>query len=562
MSGKKIKRRDFINGVLMGTASIVTSGIAFPDCANNSSGIKSGKNNQPAAFEKGDDYTLCHKIWAGENFGAPEQTNRKYDVIVIGGGMGGLSAAWELIKSGLNVVVLEKSSSVGGLCKMDNSTDVKASIASAYTGYPYNDMLLNLFKDLKIVKGHYDDGYPMISKKYLAMPPYDVHFIDGKWYNDPFTDEKNMKALPFSDQIKDDFRAFLQDMMSWYDYVGKDGLSAFDLPLDKACSTDSQVRDLDKITFLDYVKSKGWDPLVASFFDPLLTSEFGVTHDKVSAYAAICNISSDIYPDEYDLGTVSCPGGNAHIAVKLSELIGGENIETDAFVTSVKNIKGGVRVSYIKNGKHVSTIGNSAVFAAPYFMAPYLLPDLSINRKKQISKMKWAPYIIANVHVNSTPQELAWISLIHNKGIISDIIVADWAGHENPQILSPKRKNILTIYAPFTDPGVRHELLKQSIGYYEKIILTELEEILPGINNEITQFDLYRWGHPMVMATKGFMFSQERENASTPVGKIFFAGNETQGLPIIDSALIAGIEAARQINNGQPRVDPENETVR
>ena len=38
-------------------------------------------------------------------------------VIVLGGGPCGLSAAWELSRNGMNVVVIEKEHLLGGLCK-------------------------------------------------------------------------------------------------------------------------------------------------------------------------------------------------------------------------------------------------------------------------------------------------------------------------------------------------------------------------------------------------------------------------------------------------------------
>ncbi|HHT9111044.1 MAG TPA: FAD-dependent oxidoreductase, partial [Candidatus Brocadiaceae bacterium] len=48
-------------------------------------------------------------------------------VLILGGGPCGLSAAWELSKSGCNVTVLEKESRVGGLC-----------VTNEYKGYRFD----------------------------------------------------------------------------------------------------------------------------------------------------------------------------------------------------------------------------------------------------------------------------------------------------------------------------------------------------------------------------------------------------------------------------------------
>ncbi len=550
---KKISRRDFVNGVLAGSVSIMGTGLCG-GCVKISSHIKTADSgvakNKIVRHDISDNYKNCHGMMSNDSTFSSDKISDTCDVVIIGGGIGGLTAAWMLKKEGFNIKILEKDSIIGGQCKMDDSTKIKAAMASAFTDYPYNDDLIMFYKALGVVTGIDNDGYPVVDKKYTVKPPYDIHFIDGKWYSNPFKSAANMEALPFSDSIKSDLLAFQNDMMKWYDYIGRDKLSAFDFPLEQACSKDAEVRNLDKITFLEYVKSHGWDPLVSSFFEPLILSELGASHDKVSAFAAICNISGDVYPpqdNDDESGVISMPGGNTHIVLKLAKLIEDQNIINNAFVQKIVKNDDGVDLFYLHNNKTVSLHAKYAVYGAPMFMAPYLIDNLSTSKKEAISTLEYAPYIVANVHVSQTPEELAWISQIHGDGIISDIIVADWAGLKDPQKASNLRPNILTVYAPLNKDNDRENLLNKPLSYFETIILTELENILPGINRIVTGFDLYRWGHPMLKSLKGSIFSDFRISLKKPEGSIFFAGHECEGIPIIDSAILSGIRAAREI---------------
>lgn len=77
-------------------------------------------------------------------------TGKKYDVIVIGGGISGLSAAKLLVDSGLNVVVLEARNRVGGRTFTSRNAKVNwVDLGGAYVG-PTQNRILRLSKELGI----------------------------------------------------------------------------------------------------------------------------------------------------------------------------------------------------------------------------------------------------------------------------------------------------------------------------------------------------------------------------------------------------------------------------
>ena len=69
-----------------------------------------GGSHPDAGFDSPEDCRACHKYAAGD--GCPK--TEEVDVVIIGAGGGGLSAASHLAQSGLDVVVLERHNKVGG----------------------------------------------------------------------------------------------------------------------------------------------------------------------------------------------------------------------------------------------------------------------------------------------------------------------------------------------------------------------------------------------------------------------------------------------------------------
>ncbi len=542
MKARRLSRRDFLNGTLLGVAGLAARGAGASLPWQHLPGLTADSGNLPPATGGWSPFELCHDLVHGQTWNLPPASGNALDCVILGGGISGLAAAWRLLRAGFDdILILEKNDRVGGQCRsIAGETTGLAAQGSAYASIPYTEVLTDLYTDLGFVVGTNADGSPVIDESLLLRPPWARHFIGGAWYEDPWTSEAALNALPFPPEIVADLRTFREKVSWWYDFVGADGKPAFASPIDGA-SRDPEVLWLERQSLSEYVASEGLDAAVSEFFDPLVRSVFGLSPASLSAYVAVDFLTGEILPG--DESVLCQPGGNAFIADAMAGLIGASRIRTNAFVLGAVNAQGEVHVSFLEDGQAKTIRARTAIFACPRMMAPYLLPDLG-QRPEENNRFQYAAYLVANVHVSETPPDLAYANEVHGDFFFTDFTVADWAGLEDPVHAPLSRPNTLTVYAPLTAPDSRRMIRTTPIEEFEQAVFDDLERVLPGITDIATGFDLFRWGHPLVQATPGFVFSDDRVAAKEPVGRIFFAGHETEGIPYIDTAITAGARAA------------------
>lgn len=535
LSGRPVRRRDFLNGMLVGASGLLLGGMAGCDDGGGTT-----PEDLPPGKDAGDNNEICHQVRDGKMFDIPAATGNVYDCIIIGGGIAGLVTAYRLQKLGItNILLLEKEDPVGGYARLDGANGEEWGQAAAYTVFPYNDNLYEIYTDLGIMKGFDADDLPILDEKFVIDLPANNSFIGGKWYAEPW--DTGIDSLPYSDAVKAGLKAFRDDMVYWYNWTDPMGNFATDTPTD-ASTEDPMVRGYDGISFAQYISDKGWPAEVSEFYTPYCRSAFGCDPDQLSAWAAINFFGSEFMP------SMSQPGGNAHIALKLKEIIGASVLQTNSFVLRAKNEGEEVHVTYLKDDVSTTLRAKTAVYAGPRYLAKYILPDLVASGRNEAKDFKYTPYLVAAVHVTKTPEGLGYDNWIQDVDtMFTDIIVADWAGLDDAASASLDRKNTLSCYCPLIGDGRRSELIDTTFEEYEKQLLTDLEKVVPGITDTVTGIDLYRWGHAMLQPRVGFVFGASRVGSQAPEGRISFSGHDVDGLPAFENAVGAAFRAADEV---------------
>jgi spermidine dehydrogenase len=165
----RITRRDFMNGAAMAIATAITPKSLFgqgPTEPQDRPGydppaLHGMRGGHPGAFE------VAHRLRDGtfwSSAGQPESTGETYDLIVVGGGISGLSSArffHQAAGKTAHVLILENHDDFGGHAKR-NEFEVDQTFMLGYGGTysiespaPYSPVAKGVIRDLGIDVGSY-----------------------------------------------------------------------------------------------------------------------------------------------------------------------------------------------------------------------------------------------------------------------------------------------------------------------------------------------------------------------------------------------------------------------
>ena len=122
-----ITRRDFLNGVAVAVGSAMVPGISWAAPSDQNSpdyyppALTGLRGSHPGSFE------VAHTVRDGEfwqNAGTPTDTEEKFDLIIVGGGISGLSAAYFFRKANpsAHILILDNHDDFGGHAKRNEFT--------------------------------------------------------------------------------------------------------------------------------------------------------------------------------------------------------------------------------------------------------------------------------------------------------------------------------------------------------------------------------------------------------------------------------------------------------
>ncbi len=291
-----------------------------------------------------------HSLRDHASFPSPRRTE-KIPLVIVGGGIAGLSAAWRLRKRGFtDFVLLEMNDQAGGNARYGENAITAYPWAAHYVPVPSPKAVYvrELFEDLGVLKnGQWDE-------RYLCFSPKERLFLYGRW-QDGIEPSVGLKETD-----REQFQK-LEGLFAKYRASGE-----FTIPMELGRS--AKFSDLDRISFADWLQQQGIDSkLVLWYMNYACRDDYGALAASTSAWAGIHYFSSR-EPDEK--GPLTWPEGNGWITRRLLERVG-ENVRTNQMVHRI-----------VQTPRGLSTFSGDTefqsefvIFAAPTFLAPYLIPD-------------------------------------------------------------------------------------------------------------------------------------------------------------------------------------------
>lgn len=579
-----ITRRDFLNDTLIGAGALLLQLPAplrlFAQTTHDK--VFGGIGDYASSPGNTSEIIMAFRAIEGGAYTALNQslseTGEQYDLVIVGGGLSGLGAAYEFNKSSAKqakCLILENHPIFGGAAKrnefmVQGERLIGPQASNAFgvidrpgiSGYDIYSELgvpaefeygklspeLNpldfdttnfgyrLWFDSKSI-GHYYDG------KGQGTP--------GKWATGIW--ESGLAGTPYSEKVQKDF-------LRWRNIS------------DRQYDGNDYNRWLDSMTYKHYLeKILKLDPEITRYADPVLASVVGLGCDVISAFTAR-QVSMPGFSEFRGHGSLknshwhSFPGGNdgfsrCFIKALIPDAIDGSKSFADIHNARVRfpaldresnkvRLRLGssvvrvehednpaqeknVTISYLRDGKLYSLKARSVVMACGSRLSRKVVSGLPLRHAEAYNQFYTSPILVANVALTN------WRFLYHlgltackwqsGFGFGCNIRKPMYVGNYRPQ-LHPDKPIVLTFYISFHQPGLpieeqgesgRKKLLGTSFAEFESQLIEQMKKLFSATgfraDKDIAGIILNRWTYAYVNPQPGFYFGKDGKPAARDI---------------------------------------------
>ncbi len=499
----------------------------------------------PGAFADTSILATGHQLRTGPPALAT-QVERTVDVLIVGAGAAGLSAAWRLAGAGVgDVLVCELDDVPGGTARGGINAVSAFPWGAHYLPAPLSATgpVPRLLKELGVLTGVDAQGGPQYAEEALIHEPDERIFFRGSWYEGLYLRVgASAEDLAQLERFEDQMRAFASA------HDGK-GRKAFAVPVASG-SDDAEWTQLDKLSIAQWLELQRFDsPRLKWLVEYACLDDFGSTSANTSAWAGIWYFCSRQTGDEKNEGYLSWPEGNGRLISQLARAVSPDRLRRRFLVHSLSPSDAGWVAHGLEAGQPVQLLARQVVLACPRHVAARVIAPWRQAPPSFVKEFQSSPWVVANLTLSRRPTgrgfPLAWDNVFYESKSIGYVV----ATHQAPRA-DVHGPTVLTWYCPLagTDASAeRSRLLGTRFEEWEQVVLADLTVAHPDIRSIATRLDVMRWGHAMIKPRPGFLWGGARQAALGSLGgSLHFAHTDLGGLALFEEANHFGVLAAER----------------
>ncbi|HEX7665435.1 MAG TPA: FAD-dependent oxidoreductase, partial [Polyangiaceae bacterium] len=389
---------------------------------------------------------LGHRVRDHKVESVPLDAWKPAKVVIVGGGVAGLSAAWRFRRAGFDdFTMLELDPVLGGTSK---------SGANAVSAYPWgahyitqpmreNRALISLLSELDVFAGTDEKGERVVREEILCRDPQERLFLGGKWREGLFPHEGA------SAQDEADLAAFEAEVDRWASLRDAKGRRAFAIPT-LTSSDDAALTELDAIDFSTWLDRKNLrSPRLRWFLDYACRDDYGSHLEDTSAWAGLFYFASRMKTGGAPAQPIlTWPEGNGRLVAHLSASAK-DRVRFATAATEIDPREDGVHVSALaEDGSSFGLVADRVIFAAPQFVAKAVIRPYRDAPPAHLSAFDTSAWMVANLTLSERSkdrgQKIAWDSVLYDSPSLGYVS----ATHQRCEDHGP---NVITYYYPLCD---------------------------------------------------------------------------------------------------------------
>ncbi len=493
---------------------------------------------------------IGHQLRDGLTIKPSQDQWQRAKVVIVGGGVAGLSAAYRLLKAGFDdFVLIELERAPGGTARSGASPTIAYPWGAHYLPTPMKDNLelVSLLDEMGILEGRNEQGEPIVAEQFLCRDPEERVFYQARWYEGLY-----LRAGASAEDLAQ-LEAFNAEVNRWVAWRDGRGRRAFSIPV-ATCSDDAEVTSLDRLTMSEWLDRRGLtSPRLRWLIDYGCRDDYGLTLAQTSAWAGMFYFASRVpRPGAEARSLMTWPEGNGRLVAHLFEKAKAKirlGFAASEIIPVEVNGRSSIDVIAIDHDGRTAAGFHSerVIFAAPHFLTRYLIRPYRERAPAHVGEFQYGAWMVANLFLKDRPVSrgfpLAWDNVLYESPSLGYVVATHQRGID-------RGPTVFTYYYPLCDADpkeARSKLLAADWKDWADVALTDLEKPHRDIRSLVERIDVMRWGHAMIRPQPGFVWSAARRKAREPSRGIHFAHSDLSGVALFEEAFHHGTRAADEV---------------
>ena len=443
-------------------------------------------------------------------------TERRYEVVIVGAGIAGLTAGWTLRDRG--ILVLEATDRVGGRLRSEPRGPYWLNLGAHLFGGP-GTLMDRLVKEMGLETR-------TIPGNRMALAFGDRLLARGRPETYPF-------RLPLSWRAR---LSFIQAGLRLRAAAKGHLRAAWPRPGESPAATRARVLAYrDDETFAAFLGDL--HPDIAAIFQPIAERVTAEPEQISAGYGAA--LFALVWGDDKTGAARNLIGGSELLPQAIAYRLG-DRVLTGAAVEEVAASTDGVSVRFRRDGASTTVSADYVTVATPSYVTRDIVRHLPADTADALAWIPYGPFIVG-AFLTEESGPMPWDHLYA-------VAVVDRSfnmlfNHANPLRTPDKREpgGSLMVYAG-GDRGQR--LLSLTEAEIRALFLRDLYDLLPATRGIVREVLIQRWERAIPYAPPGRARIQPA--LAKPLGRIFLAGDYLQ-FAELEAAAATGLEAAQKI---------------